>query len=546
MTIEVVSLNIFESTSRLERAMKQKIPLYKSLKFKINLFSTIMFLLVIIFLILNSNQNQQEMIQMKEDDLNQIAVETIDRRFKVSYQILETSLAQITASSSIVEAISIGDIDKLYKLVEQSYSKLQDAGVEDFNFYLPNNSLLLSMHSYTRNESGWLCDRTIVEDINSDPDHLPIKGVEKCHKGLFLRYIEPIYKEDQYIGSVELGMKVESRILNIFQNVSGGQWYLYSLDKGEESLLESTIETDNYSIDLDEELATSLAKGEVFKTEESPYIIQLIPIANYKGEYKNYFKRVFDNSDLIALQNKYVRRYLIYGLVAALISILLQWIIMTYLLNPLTYLEREVRKLELGVLVQPIEVKTNDEIGYLSGAMEHMRQSLYKRQVELKKQSYMDSLTGIYNRLYFDYKLKQIVREGLFPVSLIMSDIDGLKKINDKFGHAAGDAHIINCVETMKKAIRQTDKMFRIGGDEFILLFPNTDEKTGDLILSKVKKEIEIYNEGLEKDQNLLSISFGMGTCDNGSNCLEQILYMADKKMYEDKARNKEAVEQFN
>lgn len=519
--------------------MDRNIPFYKSLKFKINLFVTTIFLIVIIFLIFTSNNNQQKMIQMKEDDLNRIAVETIDRRFKVSYEILETSLAQITVSSSIIKAIDLGDVDGLYELVEQSYDKLKDVGVEEFNFYLPDDTLLLNTKDYKKDENILPCDKTIVKDINLDPEHLPIRGLAKCKGGLFLRYIEPIYKNDKYIGSAELGMKVENRILNIFKNISGGEWYLYSLDEEEQAVLESTIEVDSYPIDLSEELQSSLAKGEVFKTEESPYIIQLIPVANYKGEYKNYFKRVFDNSELKGLQNEYTKLYILYGVLAALFSTLVLWAIMTYLLNPLIYLEKDVRKLELGELVEAIEIKSNDEIGYLAGAMENMRQSLYKREVELKNQSYIDGLTGIYNRLYFDYNLKEIVKEGLFPITLIMSDIDGLKKVNDRYGHAAGDAHIINSVEIMKKSIRQTDKLFRIGGDEFILLFPNTDKKTGQLILNKIKKEIEVYNKAFKKDGNLLSLSFGVGTCNNQSNCLDQVLYLADKKMYEDKARKK-------
>lgn len=519
--------------------MRHNIPIYKSLKFKIILVVTIAFLVIIGFLLQKSNQNQQEMIRANEENLNQIAVDTIDRRFKVSYQILETGLAQIISSPLVVEALVSGDENKLSSLVEKSYEKLQAVGVNEFHFFLPNGTSFLNLYEYKNDKDDVLCDRAIVSDINSDMDHLPIKGIEECQHGLFLRYIAPIYNNEKFIGSVELGMEVESRILNIFKNVSGGEWYLYSLNGKNQSLMQATVENDSYPLDINKEIATSLYNGEVYTTEKSPYIIQMIPIANYKGQYNHYLKRIFDNSELINLQSQYTRGYIIYGILAAIFATILLWIIMTHFLKPLIYLEQKVRNFESGAMDEAIEVRSNDEIGYLAGAMEKMRKSLYKRESDLKKQSYIDPLTGVYNRLYYEHKLDQIIEEGLFPTALIMADIDGLKQINDKEGHVAGDAYIIKCAETMKSSMRGTDKLFRIGGDEFILLFPNTDQATGEYILERVRNEIQNYNKNLKKDEIPLSVSFGLGVCENTHDCMDHALASADKKMYEDKANKK-------
>lgn len=519
--------------------MGQKTPLFKSLKFKINLLVTIIFIVVIIFLIYRSNQNQLEMIRNKEEQLNQIAVETIDRRFKVSYEILETSLAQITVSPLIVDTVAQGDSEKLSELVSQAYDKLKEVGVDEFHFYHPDNSSLLNLYEQNNQDNNMSCERTIVEDFNADPNHLPIKGIEECRHGLFLRYIAPIYKGNQYLGSVELGMEIESRILNIFKKVSGGEWYLYSLDMEDHLMIEKTSLDDNFPVSINDELVSSFDEGKVYETEEPPYIIQMIPISNYKGEYKNYFKRVFDNSELIALQNEYTREAILYGFFASLISVSLLWIVMTYLLSPLSYLEQKVRKLESGVLVEPIKVRSNDEIGYLASAMENMRQSLYKREAELIEQSIIDPLTRVFNRLSLEGNLKQVMDSGLSPTTLIMADIDGLKQINDKEGHAVGDAYIINCAKTIKKAMGGSDKIFRIGGDEFVLLFPKTDQNTGELILNQVRNEIIDYNKTLEKGEIPLSVSFGLGVCEGGADCLDRALALADKRMYVEKAEKK-------
>lgn len=174
-------------------------------------------------------------------------------------------------------------------------------------------------------------------------------------------------------------MEIENRMLNIFKNVSGGEWSLFTLEAKGNLPIEKTSTTDNYPLHISEELAQRFRMGEIYEMVNSPYMIQMIPISNYKGEYKSYFKRVFDNSELIDLQSEYTRESTMYGLTVAFFGVVIIWIVMSYLLSPLSYLEQKVRKLELGILVEPIKARSNDEIGYLAGAMENMRQSLYKR-----------------------------------------------------------------------------------------------------------------------------------------------------------------------
>lgn len=519
--------------------MKKNIPLHKSLKFKINLLVTTLFLVIIFFFIYVSNQNQKEMIATKENDLEQIAIDTIERRFTVSSQILETSLAQITASPLIVETMANEDADELAQLVSKSYKKLQEVGVDEFHFHLPNNRPLLNLYLANENDSISPSERQIIQTIHSDPEHLPIQGVEECEHGLFLRYIEPIYQENEYIGSVELGMKISSRILNIFKDVSGGEWSLYTFDENGQSLLESTIPEEDYSSEINKELALHLINGQIMKNEKTPYLTQKIPIASYDGEYRHYFKRVYDNSELIALQSKYTNQYLLYGLLTAIIMISLLWALLSYLLNPLLYLEQKVRLFEAGALTDVIEVKSTDEIGYLARAMENMREAIYKREVKLKRQRAIDPLTGVCNRFSFDKYLDQITEKKLFPASLIVADIDELKEINDERGHLAGDKHIINAASIINQIIDEHCRLFRIGGDEFMIILPETSEADAEKILEQIIEELDNYNTSLKKGEPILSISFGLGICDGKEDCLEAAIHHADKEMYKNKAMKK-------
>lgn len=519
--------------------MEKNIPFHKSLKFKINKFITILFILIIVFLISNSNKQIKELISTKEEDLNQVAIDTIDRRFEVSYQILEVGSSQLIANPLIVDAVEREDKDKLLELISDSYKELKKAGIVAFHFYESDGSPLFSFNKVQETNLEPPCGKSLAARLNSESNLKPIRGIDEYKSGfLFLRHISPIYDENnQYIGSLELGMEVGERMLNIFQDVSGGDWYLYSLKDEGKSLLKSTTDKESINLDLDDKSLASIKSGEILSFEKSPYIVQIIPIKNYDGEYVNYLKRVYDNSQLISLQKEYMMIYVIYGIFAGIFAIALHWSLLTYLLNPLTYLEKEVRKLESGILNKPIKIKSSDELGYLAGAMESMRRSLNKRQLELREQSYIDPLTGVYNRLYFKEFLDDIKSKKSCPTAFIFADIDELKDINDNLGHKAGDDYIVESINVIKNAMRDNDKIFRIGGDEFMLIFPDTDRKAMDLILERIKLGIKDHNNQLEKNQIKVSISFGTSIYQNESDCLKSTIALADEDMYRNKRK---------
>ncbi len=496
-------------------------------------------MLIIVFLISSSNNHIKELIDEKEKDLNQVAIDSVDRRFRVSYQILEVGSSQLIANPLTVDGIKRGDKDQLIELVSKSYNELKEAGLVAFHFYGADGSSILNFNNVLEADLGPPCGQSLVSKLNSDPDLQAINGIDECKYGfLFLRHIRPIYDESGiYVGSLELGMEVGERMLNIFQEVSGGDWFLYSLKEDEKSLLQATSTEDTFNFDLKEEYLESLKAGEIISFEDSPHIIQMIPIENYRGEYQNYLKRVYDNTNLIELQNEYTRAYIRNGILAAIFAVGLVWTVLSYLLEPLSYLEEEVRKLESGVLDSPIKVKSTDELGYLAGAMDSMRISLSKRQLELEEQSYIDPLTGIYNRLYFKEFIDELKTQKSCPTAFIFADIDELKDINDSLGHQAGDDYIVESINVIRSAMRENDKIFRIGGDEFMLIFPGADRQATDHILERINTSIREHNSKLEDGKEEVSVSFGTSIYQDEDDCLETTIALADEDMYINKKK---------
>ena len=150
---------------------------------------------------------------------------------------------------------------------------------------------------------------------------------------------------------------------------------------------------------------------------------------------------------------------------------------------------------------------------------------------KLRYLSYNDQLTGAYNRRFFEEELKQLdIKENL-PITIVMGDINGLKLINDSFGHATGDELLKKAVEIMKKGCREGDMVARLGGDEFVIIMPKTDNKEALDIVDHIKDLVSY-----EKVSNVdLSISFGYDTKVIERQAASEILVNAENHMYRHK-----------
>jgi len=127
-------------------------------------------------------------------------------------------------------------------------------------------------------------------------------------------------------------------------------------------------------------------------------------------------------------------------------------------------------------------------------SMEKESSNLRKKVVEERKQALTDSLTGIANRLSYDERIEQeYVRWKRYqaPLSLVVIDIDFFKKINDNYGHMAGDKVLQTLTKLVQKNIRETDLLTRYGGEEFAIIMPDTDQKAAMGVAEKLRIETE-------------------------------------------------------
>lgn len=145
--------------------------------------------------------------------------------------------------------------------------------------------------------------------------------------------------------------------------------------------------------------------------------------------------------------------------------------------------------------------------------------------------SYHDQLTGLYNRRFYEEELKRLDTKRNLPLTIVMGDVNGLKLINDSFGHAMGDELLRKAAEVIKNGCRADDIIARLGGDEFVIILPKTDAFETEQIIKRIK-DLSLK----EKVGNIdISISFGYATKSNEEENIQEIFKYAEDLMYRHK-----------
>ncbi|MCE2992594.1 MAG: PleD family two-component system response regulator [Alphaproteobacteria bacterium] len=205
--------------------------------------------------------------------------------------------------------------------------------------------------------------------------------------------------------------------------------------------------------------------------------------------------------------------------------------------------------LEIGVndyLLSPID--TNELMARVATQIKrkNYHEELKQNYLESLQSSVTDSMTGLFNRRYFETHIRNMIEGSNFGhdnLALIMIDIDYFKKVNDTYGHQSGDAVLVQCAQILRNNLRLTDMSARYGGEEFIIVLPATCLEVGMNVAERIRQSVTESKFAIPVEPNAIdvTISAGVSSIKQGDN-LESLVARADKNLYQAKEAGRNQV----
>jgi diguanylate cyclase (GGDEF)-like protein len=185
-------------------------------------------------------------------------------------------------------------------------------------------------------------------------------------------------------------------------------------------------------------------------------------------------------------------------------------------------------------------------VTFLSALYEHSREQSYRQTLKLSKEyqqlAHYDPLTELSNRRDALRLLKQEqarIDRNKEPLSIILCDVDYFKKVNDVYGHNAGDAVLKKLAQLFSDNIREQDHIARWGGEEFLFILPQTVAKNANIMAEKIQHNLQNYNIDYEGEKIKVTVSMGIQEFSDGQS-IDEVINTADKYLYlaKDSGRN--------
>jgi diguanylate cyclase (GGDEF)-like protein len=434
----------------------------------------------------------------------------------VYYQTLENNEVMsilYSASKTNDNAILKEERDKLMSIYGDYYIYLQKYDIRQFHFHLEDNTSFLRFHKPDKFGDDLTDIRASVEYVNRTQK--PISGFEEGRIFNGYRYVYPVFSSDNYLGSVEVSFSMNSVIkqLKAFYN----QEAMFIINK-------------------------SIVKEKVFDSEIDLNYRECLLSDDYYIDNETYTD-CFDNleeRDSQILRKSLRELDLNSGLNSIALPVHNEEIIIIY---PILNVSRQ----KVGYIISATKDEKYSEIKksflyitiaflvlLLTNAFFVYYSHLTRRKIE--GLAFYDQLTQILTRRIvlekLEYEIERFKRYN-FPFSLAMIDIDHFKLINDTYGHPAGDQALIDVVKLISTNIRSTDIFGRYGGEEFLLILPNTELQEALSIMNKIR--IFVSNCTF-KSCGKISISSGLVQMNSELGQLERLIDIVDQRLY--KAKN--------
>jgi diguanylate cyclase (GGDEF)-like protein len=232
-------------------------------------------------------------------------------------------------------------------------------------------------------------------------------------------------------------------------------------------------------------------------------------------------------------------------LLATIVGTAFAFVVMRHLLLPVSELARGLKSYRAEGRIPRLVKQRNDDVGRLTDEVRALINTLEEKLNRLKRQAFSDTLTGLGNRRW----LAEVVgaeiarsRREQRPLSVIVLDIDHFKRINDAFGHDAGDEVLVAIAETAKRVLRPYDLIARLGGEEFCAFLPGTNLKEALQIAERLREAIAALQIETIRGRRVTA-SFGVHEGNIAREHFKDMLRIADDYLYQAKGGGRNQVQ---
>jgi len=475
---------------------------------------------------------------------------TLSLVFSLAFTLTVSFLILYLISSQILER----RLKETYRLVYENYKEILKGKVEEsekIKALADSGQLSLAYH-YIEKVSGGKCEETAYYRVTSIG----------LHYGITRQYPE---------GCFFIGVNIEE-ILRFMESLMGIDWVVYydrdmvpeivggNLDTFmKDKVIINNIVIDRFSKQYVLNLPLNVKGYTLYGSFLEKSLLMEVPLTNMKGLL---IGKVIFIKDVSALYREAYTVFIVLALYSVFVLSFLALIlfrIMSIVVNRIVFLKdvtARIEKKDFSVinLLENSKERWKDEVYELKHSIYNMALSLKsafeeleKKKSELEQLAYYDPLTGLPNRrFFFDHAsliLESSKRYGN-PLSLLIIDIDHFKKINDTYGHEAGDLVLKSFADILKKTIRQSDLPARLGGEEFVLLMPNTTLQQGKVVAERIRVSFQNSLIVYEEKEIRATLSGGLASFKSGIENVDDLIRMADEALYKAKelGRNRIAV----
>ncbi|WPM31393.1 GGDEF domain-containing protein [Hydrogenobacter sp. T-2] len=469
--------------------------------------------------------------------------------FSLAFTLAVSFLTLYLISSQILER----RIKETYRLVYDNYRELlkrEEKNLSILVSYVPP----YSTYYYREILSETKCEEVAYYRITSTG---PYYGISRQYpEGCFFMGVnlEEILRFMESLMGIDWVIYYDREFV---PEISGGNLDAFMKDK----VVISNMVIDRFSKQYVLTLTLNVRGYMLYGSFLEKILLMEVPLTNIKGVP---IGRVILIKDVSALYREAYMVFLVLALysvfVLSFLAVVLFRIVST-VVNRIVFLKDITARIEkkdftVAHLLENSKERWKDEVYELKHSIYNMALSLKstfeeleKKKSELEQLAYYDPLTGLPNRrFFFDHAnliLESSKRYGN-PLSLLIIDIDHFKKINDTYGHEAGDLVLKSFADILRKNIRQSDLSARLGGEEFVLLMPNTNLQRGKVVAERIRSAFQnslIVYEGKEVRATL---SVGLAGYKAGVESIDDIIRMADEALYKAKELGRNRIEVYD